>query len=256
MNANRETPGGALGIALKSQRLVWLFMTVAAFTFGGVLLVVALAAVAASPGSPAWLIFGAVVAAGAAWGLVGGRLALRLTRARPRLVVSAEELVVEHPGLLRAPLVIRRSDVEAVCLGTFVGYRHPPDRGAGSRWRRLRAYSRWLDSGDTALTVEASANLPDFSNVMGGHHPDVLVVLRRPYDLASLPRRGLGIFLATETGPFEVPERGAKIRGLLATASDLDQARRAFSPWGVVRDTPTEEMLAWVSPSRGRQRGR
>jgi hypothetical protein len=247
MNAEPES---LVLVELKSQRFLWAFMAVLAFCFSGLALVFAVGALLGDSGSPASLIFGAVVVAIAVWGLAGGRLLLRLARARPRLLVSASNLVVEHPGLLREPLVIRRNHIEAVCLGSFVRYRRPPPDATGaSRWRRLRSYSRWLDSGGTALTVSASEHLPDFSNVMGGRSPDVLVVLRRPYDLSTVPRRWLGI-VAPEGAPFNVPVRGARIRGILGRAVQLDQARQAFSSWGVVVERPTEEMLAWISPSR------
>ncbi len=245
-------PQSLVSVELESQHVLWGFMAVLAFGFSGLFLLFAVGALLGDPGSRGSLIFGAVVVAIALWGLAGGRFALRLARARPRLLISATNLVVEHPGLLREPLVMQRNDVEAVCLGNFVKYRYPPpDATSASPWRRLRTYSRWLDSGGTAPTVSASEHLPDFSNVMGGRSPDVLVVLRRPYDLGTVPRRGLGI-VAPEGAPFNAPVRGARIRGILGRAVQPDQARQAFSHWGVVVERPTDEMLAWISPSRRR----
>lgn len=249
MNVSAGVSEPSLRVELKSQRRLWISMAVLGFSFGALMLFFGVAAMVAGFASIGWVAFGVLLVAIAAWGLVFGRLALRLGQARPQLLLTPESLVVLHPGLLRQPLVIKRSDVEAVCLGNFVNYRQRPDLTGASLWKRLRSYSRWLDSGGTALTVSASEHLPDFSNVMGGRSPDVLVVLRRPYDLSTIPRRGLGI-LAPEAAPFNGPVRGARIRGVLGRADDLDHARQAFSPWGVVLEHPTEEILAWISPSR------
>lgn len=246
-------PDSSVAVELKSQRVLWTFMAILAFSFSALMFLLAVGALLDEGGSPASLIFGVVLVAIAAWGLAGGLVAWRLARARPRLLVSATNLVVEHQGLLRGPLVIGRNDIEAVCVGNLVKYRQPPPKTAGaSPWRRLRSYSRWLDSGGTALAVSASEHLPDFSNVMGGRSPDVLVVLRRPYDLSTTPRRWLGI-IAPEGAPFHVPIRGARIRGILGRAVQPDDARRAFSPWGVVLEHPTEEILAWVASARPRR---
>lgn len=251
MGAGMSEP--SIAVELKSQRTLWISMAALGLSFGGLMLLFGVGAMIAGNASLAWLAFGVLLTGIAVWALVFGGLALRLSRARPRLLVTSESIVVEHSGLLRQPLVIGRSDVEAVCLGDFVGYRkRPPDMAGASLWRRLRSYSHWLDSGGTTLTVTASENLPDFSNVMGGHSPDVLVVLRRPYDLSTIPRRGIGI-LAPEGAPFHGPVRGARIRGILGRADDLDHARQAFSPWGIVADSPTGEMLAWIAPTRSRR---
>jgi hypothetical protein len=40
---------------------------------------------------------------------------------------------------------------------------------------------------------------------------------------------------------------------MLGTAVRTEEARRAFSPWGIVVERPTEEMIAWVSPARSRR---
>jgi hypothetical protein len=248
--------GPGATVDLKSQPWLWRSMAWLGFAFAALMLLVAVAAGGADGPAAARLGFAAVSVFLAAWGFVFGRRAQRLSRARPRLVLLSETLLVEHPGLLREPITIARADVEAVCLGSFVGYRQIPPKGTGvSPWKWLRRYSRWLDSGGPTVTVSASRTLPDISNVVGGRTPDILVVLRRPFDLSTLPRRGLDI-LVPETAPFSGPVRGARIRGFLATATELDSARQAFSPWGVVRETPTEEMLAWVAPPRSNQRHR
>lgn len=250
MNLNAEMSESPLRVELKSQRWLWISMAVVGFSFGALMLFFGIGVMVAEFRSFGWIALGVLLVSTAAWGLVYGRLALRLGRACPQLLLTPQSLVVVHPGLLRQPLVIKRSDVEAVCLGNFVEYRQPPPDAAGaSLWRRLRSYSHWLDSGGTALTVMASTSLPDFSTPIGVGRQDVLVVFRRPYDLSTIPRRGLGI-LPDESATFHGPVRGARIRGVLGRAVNLDHARRAFSPWGVVLERPTEEMLAWISPSR------
>lgn len=246
------TPGSVATVELKTQRWFWRSMAWLGFAFAGLMLLLMVAAGAADSPAAARLGLAVISAFPAGWGVVFGRRAARLRRATPRIVLSSDKLVVDHPGLFREPVTIPRTDVEAVCLGSFVGYRRPPPGRSGiSPWKWLRRYSRWLDSGGTALTISASRTLPDISNVTGGRTPDILVVLRRPFDLGALPRRGLDM-LSPEGAPFNGPVRGARIRGFLATATDLDNARQAFSPWGVVLEAPTEEMLAWISPSRSR----
>lgn len=220
--------GPSQGVKLKSQRGLWFSMAVLGGSFGALMLVFGVAVMIGGSASPGRIAVGVLLVALGVGGLVFGRLALRLGQSRPQLLLTPESLLVVHPGLLRQPLEIKRSDVEAVCLGNFVGYRQPPDLAGASLWQRVRSYSRWLDSGSTGLTVRASSSLLDLSSVMGGRSPDVLVVLRRPYDLSSIPRRGLGI-LAPETAPFHGPVRGARIRGVLGRAANLDDARQTFT---------------------------
>lgn len=243
MNGGTGMAVPSLRIELRSQRWLWMALTVVGFLFGAIMLFLGVGAFIVGFTSIAWAAAGVVLVAIAVWGLVFGSLALRLAQARPQLLFAPECLAVLHPGLLRQPLVIKRGDVEAVCIGEFVNHRPSLDVDRRSLWQRLRQN---LESRSQA--VRASDCLPDFSSVMGGHAPNLLVVLRRPFDLSTLPRRGLNS-LAPETAPFNGPVRGARIRGVLGRVIDPEAAREALSTWGVVLERPTEEMLAWVAPA-------
>lgn len=233
----------SLKVELKSQRWLWTTLTVLGLLFGALLLALGVGVSIAESGAPG-IVGGGVLVSVAAWGLVFGVRALRLARARPELLLTPDSLTVLHPGLLRRPLVINRSDVEAVCIGDFIRDNAAANRTL--RWQRMRQGSPM---------VRASDCLPDFSSVMGGRVPDVLVVLRRPFDLGTTPRRGLKS-LAPETAPFNGPVRGARIKGFLGTAADRDAARHVLSGWRPVLDRPSEEILAWISPAHPRHGSR
>ena len=254
MNMGATTEESGTTVELRSHRMLWTSLAVVVILLSALSSLFAFGAFVGIDRWPDRLAIGSFCAVIAVGGFVFSRRALRLGRARPRFLVGTDALVVEHPGLLHRPLVIPRRDVESVCLGQFIGPRRPrPSSGGVGLFRRLRAYSRWLDSGGQFPSVSASEVLPDLSYPLyyplGGPMADVLVVLRRPFDLGTIPRRGLGI-LAAEGSAYFGPTRGARIRGMLGRAVHIDDARQAFSPWGVVVERPTEEMLAWISPAR------
>lgn len=243
-------------VHLKSHRMIWTALGIVVLPIGAVATLAALVSLAATMSWPERLGLSALCLAVAIPSWLFGLRALRLGRARPCLVVKPDALVIHHPGLLREAVSIPKTDVETVCVGDFVKRRRsPPDSEGNGPFRRLRTYSRWLDSGGQFPQFTASTVLPDLSfplyYPMAGPFSNVLIVLRRPFDLGRAPRRGLAV-LADEGSVYRGPTRGARIRGLLAAAMDIDEARRAFSPWRMTQEAPTEEMIAWVSPARPR----
>jgi hypothetical protein len=258
VNLEDNTKDPNVIVRLKSHWMIWFSLALVVLPIGVGMSMVGLVSLAANTTLAERLGLGALCGVVGAWALLFGIRALRLGRARPRVLVKMDELVIEHAGLLQKPVVIPRSEVESVCIGDFIKPRRARPRAAGKGpVGRVLAYSRWLDSGDQFPQFTASAVLPDLSfplyYPLAGPFSNVLIVLRRPFALGRIPRRGLGI-LTDEGSVYRGPTRGARIRGLLAAAMDVDEARRAFVSWGVTQEAPTEEMVAWVSPSRTRRR--
>ena len=239
-------------VHLKSHRMSWTALGIVVLPIGAFFALAAPVSLAATMSWPERLGLSALCVAVAIPSCLFGLRALRLGRARPCLVVKPDALVIHHPGLLREAVSIPKTEVETVCVGDFVKRRRPPPGSEGNGpFRRLRTYSRWLDSGGQFPQFSASTVLPDLSfPFYFGPFSNVLIILRRPFDLGRTPRRGLAVLTGEDV--YRGPTRGARIRGLLAAARDIDEARRAFSPWRMTQEAPTEEMIAWVSPARPR----
>lgn len=175
---------------------------------------------ALAPPTKVWsFALGVALAALGVFCLAGTRLALRAARARPRLLVDQDALTIDHPGLLRLPLVVSRGEVREVWIGSGPAPRRNPESPEASRWRRIRAYCRPVHDGTGYPPLGSSRVLPDFCEPLGPavDLPNVLVVLRDRYDLDGLPRRGLRAFtfLGDESGGYDGPVRGAQAHGFL-----------------------------------------
>ncbi|MGH2628521.1 MAG: hypothetical protein ACRDHY_17940 [Anaerolineales bacterium] len=176
--------------------------------------------------------------------VIGALASLRMARSHPRLRVESDAFTLEHPGLLRLPLVVPRNEVTEICTGDPLareGKREGEGRSGGGR-------------GSTPPIFPSSGILPNFSRPLrsSGRPPDVLVVLRDRLDLDGLPRRGLWAvaFFADRFGSYEGPARGGVIRGLVFDAERLDEVARLFAPWGVMVGEPSEAARARLAPGR------
>lgn len=257
MNGHDPTPlSNHQIIRLNSHRMIWLGSAIVVLSIGAFAALAAVAFFVAGTGWPERLGLGAMGTAVAISSLLFGIRAFRLGRGHPCLLVEPDALVIQHPGVLRERVVIPKSEVETICIGNLVKPRRQPPSAGKRPLSRLRSYSRWLDAGGQFPHFTASRVLPDLSfpfyYPLAGPFSNLLIVLRRPFDLGEVPRRGLGI-LSDEGSVYRGPVRGARIRGLLATVTDTQEALRVLSPWGVIQEEPTEEMIAWVSPARVRR---
>jgi hypothetical protein len=182
--------------------------------------------------------------------LVGARLSSRMARAHPQLTVETDSFVLEHAGLLSRPLVVRRDDVAEISVGDFAAH------GGRPAGQPAEAAPR---GGRPGRPFSASSELlPDISFPIGssGRRPNVLVVMRRGFALNGIPRRGLSAvaFLVDRSGAYSGPPRGGVINGLLFATPDSDEVRRAFAPWEVLVDEPSEAALERFSPAEAQRR--
>jgi hypothetical protein len=233
-------------IELRGQRGPWAFLTVVLVLVGFFFLLLGIGVLATRGGFGAAdrLVLGAGGSVAGVLILLGARASLRMARAHPLLRVETEAFILEHPGLLRLPLVVPRSEVAEICAGDFLHRKDSPGEGGGANLH----------------PSPSSEILPNFSGPLrfSARPPNVLVVLRDRLDLDGLPRRGLWAvaFFSDRFGSYEGPPRGGVVHGLVFAALRSDEVTRAFGPWGVLVDTPSDAALAWVSPEQMRQRFR
>lgn len=225
----------AARIPLQAERGTWVlylvglgFVAVLGLVFGiGIFF-------AAGFGTGERLVLGPIMTAVGFLALLGVRLCLRMVRVRPRLTVQADAFTVEHTGLFRAPLVVPRDAVAEICIAEFQAHGGRPQRG------------QRLPSKPPAGTeiVASSELLPDLSFPLGSSlvNPNVLVVMHDHLRLGALPRRGMfgAILLVDRSGNYTGPPRGGVVNGFLFGAFDTEQVRRAFAPWGVLVDEPSD----------------
>jgi hypothetical protein len=223
-------------IELRGQRGPWAVLTVvlALVGFFFLLLGIGVLVTRAGFGVADRLVLGAGGSVAGVLILLGASASLRMARAHPLLRIETDAFILEHPGLLRLPLVVPRSEVAEICAGE--GARTNPQPSPSSEI------------------------LPNFSSPLrfSARPPNVLVVLRDRLDLDGLPRRGLWAvaFFSDRFGSYEGPPRGGVVHGLVFAAFRIDEVTRAFGRWGVLVNTPSDAALAWVSPEQMRQRFR
>lgn len=200
----RGTTFVALGVVLGlPSGLLLLFAASAAATLVAQLVVAALGAV--------------VLAALAAWATIR----LRVLYGTGTLIVTSEGVRIEHPGLLKEPFEIARSDVR----GVFVDERLP------SHARFPVSLTPYPVAGDpdAYLWVRgAEAVVPCLG--APSQDPNLLVLLEDP---VLAPR----VRVATPTSPL----RGEALVGLMLCVGDAAAARAAFEPWGLTRVASYED---------------
>ncbi len=130
----------------------------------------------------------------------------------------------------------------------FRGVERPP-KFDGTRWQRLRQWSKWLDRRSTLpdpLPISAW-HCPDLSILSGIEDHNVLIVMANSRSLKSITRRGLGaLSVAVGRGmSYNGPTRATVARGFFGVAIDQDRARQAFQSWPTA-ETPDAEIWDWL----------
>lgn len=154
----------------------------------------------------------------------------RLRGRAPVLALEAHRLIVHHPVLLAAPLVVSRDDVVVAAVDTR--------RREGGETLRF-PYSHefeWTQPfpGDEAETYgwlyvrNARSPLPFLCDVQA--LPNVVVVFRAPLEPLACRRRRPG----SRPMP-RPPVPGRELPGFFARVRDPDAARLALRDWGVMR---------------------
>jgi hypothetical protein len=148
----------------------------------------------------------------------------------PFLALEAHRLIVHHPVLLTAPLVVSRDDVVVAAVDTR--------RREGGETLRF-PYSHefeWTQPfpGDEAETYgwlyvrNAQSPLPFLSDLQA--LPNVVVVFRSPLEPLACRRRKPG------SRPLpRPPVPGRDVPGFFARVRDPEAARVALRDWGVMR---------------------
>jgi len=178
-----------------------------------------------------------------------GVAAWHLGRAHPALIVDDYGLTVDHPGVLKRPLRLDRSEVHSVYVRSFPGHERSPTFD-GTGWERFRQRVRWVDSrGGPQCRLPVSAmDAPDLSVLDVLEDRNLLIVLATSLPMKSLARRGLGsLALAVARGPsYSGPTRATVARigpaptPLPATFGTGSTARRseAVSKCGAAHHPP------------------
>ena len=223
-------------IKLRTQRGTWLFVSLAVALLGAFTAVIGVGVLVADGfGVAERLVLGVGGSVAGFVLAIGAYLSFGVARAVPELRVAPDGFVLSHPGLLGAPLVVARNDVQEV----FVA---PPSAVSAAN-AAVQPHS-WL--------------LPDFSTPIGSSSRqwNLLIVFRQEFALADLPRRGIVAvaFIADRFSSYSGPPRGGLINGFLAEAEDPSEARRAFGPWGVLVDQPSDGALVRIGPEEARRR--
>ena len=104
----------------------------------------------------------------------------------------------------------------------------------------------------------SSEILPDFSTPIGSPNRNwnLLIVFRRERALQDLLRRGLAAvaFVADRFSSYSGPSRRSVINGLVCEAEDAAGIRRAFGPWDLLVDQPSDRSLTRTGPDEARRR--
>jgi hypothetical protein len=177
-----------------------------------------------------------------------GVAAWHLGRAYPALVVDDYGLTLDHPGVLKRPLRLDRSEVHSVYVRSFPGHERSPTFD-GTGWERFRQRVRWVDSrgGPQCLLPVGAMDAPDLSVLDVFEDRNLLIVLATSSPMKSLARRGLGsLALAVARGPgYSGPTRATVARGLFGVVGDEHAARVAFASWPSA-DTPAADVWDWL----------
>lgn len=154
----------------------------------------------------------------------------RLSGRAPVIVLDSHRLVVHHPALLTAPLLVARDDVVVAAVDT----RH---REGGETVRFPYSHEfEWSQPfpGDEAETYGwlyvrgARSPLPFLSDLQA--LPNVVVVFRTPIEPLACRRRKPG------SRPLpRPPVPGREVPGFFARVSDPEAARVALRDWGAMR---------------------
>jgi hypothetical protein len=148
---------------------------------------------------------------------------------QPMLRLESHRLIVEHPVLLRAPLVVDRDDVVVAAVDTR-------RREGGDTVRFPYSHEfEWTQPfpGDEAETYGwlyvrgARSPLPFLSDLQA--LPNVVVVFRRPLEPLACRRNRSRRPLPRPPVP------GREVPGFFARVCDGDAARVALRDWGVMR---------------------
>ncbi|MGH2730778.1 MAG: hypothetical protein ACRDJI_09265 [Actinomycetota bacterium] len=181
------------------------------------------------------LVGGLIVAGACGW--VGVRL-LRpavVRRAAIKLRPGPEgtgELVVDHHGLLKKPLVVPRALVRCAAID------HRP-----ARWRWFRDHKRFnlagADEGSPSWLWSRTGDcpLPLLSHV--GDVPNLAVLFDSPVPLRSV-RRWMKPFALK--GPVHILRRGQQARGFVARLQDPERALQALQTWTFVRPLTLDDV--------------
>ena len=160
----------------------------------------------------------------------------RLLGRSPALVLESHRLIVRHPVLLTAPLVVSRDDVVVAAVDTR--------RREGGETLRF-PYSHefeWTQPfpGDEAETYgwlyvrNARSPLPFLSDLQA--LPNLVVVFRSPLEALACRRRKPG------SRPLpRPPVAGREVPGFFARVCDPDAARIALRDWGVMRPLTVDD---------------
>ena len=148
---------------------------------------------------------------------------------RPMLRLESHRMIVHHPVLLSAPLVVDRDDVVVAAVDTR-------RREGGDTVRFPYSHEfEWTQPfpGDEAETYGwlyvrgARSPLPFLSDLQA--LPNVVVVFRRPLEPLACRR-------SRSRRPLpRPPVEGREVPGFFARVCDADAARVALRDWGVMR---------------------
>jgi hypothetical protein len=174
---------------------------------------------------PGTTLFGRISFAAVAAGLVGLGAVLRRAAVAPAgsLLIDGGGVVVRHPELLRAPLVLPRAVVRSVLVDDA------PAQASGGLPPELAARFSLVETGAEPAWLHPGAR--EAMPYLGFHRepPNVAVVLRQPFDLGRAPRRVVALLegneevraLATCAG-FFLRAVDARAVEAMALASELD----------------------------------
>lgn len=178
--------------------------------------------------------------------LIGSYPVLRpaLARRASLRFEDGEWLIIDRPGLLRAPIDLPRNDILLAVVddgsgeGSDAQHRFPVRRTGAEADYSAEETARWLYS------IEQGGLLPLLNSTR--ESPNVALLFRTPLRLPRL-KRVVKVF--SENSFAFLPARRPQ-SGLLLSVSDPDVAARAFEEWGSLREpmvtdvrsiTPTEE---------------
>lgn len=168
---------------------------------------------------------------------------------KARLDVDPDGVTIIHPGVLRRPLRIAKSDIRLAAVDSTV---HPRQFHIGPRDHRRfpiaapHGYQGPSLPGYLYSRVGGSP-FPLISHV--GDPPNVLLLLNRPEQLNGA-RRTHKVMAAK--GPIHLARPHQKTHGLLLRVADPEQAHRAFHQHELLREVTGRDVLS-VGPGPDQQ---
>jgi hypothetical protein len=155
-----------------------------------------------------------------------------------RIVVTGDEVVIHHSGMLRERVLVPREAIRAIAIDEERNDRRFPVIAEAPGNRRPLT---WLWRGAANSARPTPTSIPSLVRNSGA--PNVLLIFEREIAFPGLhPRGGLLRHWPGPNGP---------TRAVCARVKDPDAARAAFESWGVVRPLGGDDLAAASLPRMG-----